>query len=64
MNELAYKLYKREQITRFEADDSLLLFANEMVLLKDKDHIDLFWDEDEEDLIRGYVEASKSIPLN
>jgi hypothetical protein len=64
MNELAYKKYKREQITKSEDDDSLLLFANEMVLLKDEKHIDLFWDDEEEELIRDFVEESKKFSIN
>lgn len=64
MNEVAYKKYIQEQITKSEVDDSLLLFANEMVLLKDQKHIDLFWDEGEEELIRQYIEESKRISVN
>lgn len=64
MNEVAYKKYIQEQITKSEVDDSLLLFANEMVLLKDQKHIDLFWDEGEEELIRQYIEESKRISIN
>jgi hypothetical protein len=64
MSELAYKKYIQGQITRSEDDDSLLLFANEMVLLKDEKHIDLFWDKDEEELVRSYIEESKRISLN
>jgi hypothetical protein len=64
MNELVYKKYIQGQITKSEDDDSLLLFANEMVLLKDKKHIDLFWDKDEEKLVRAYIEESKRISLN
>jgi len=64
MSELAYKKYKQEQIIKSEDDDSLLLFANEMVLLKDEKHIDLFWDEDEEELMRLYIEESRKISVN
>jgi hypothetical protein len=64
MSEPAYNKYKQDLITKAKDDDSLLLFANEMVLLKDEKHIDLFWDEDEEELIREYVEESKAISIN
>ena len=64
MNEPAYNKYKQERMTKAQDDDLLLLFANEMVLLKDEKHIDLFWDEDEEELIREYVEESKTISIN
>jgi len=64
MNEPAYNKYKQDRITKAKDDDSLLLFANEMVLLKDEKHIDLFWDEYEEELIREYVEESKAISIN
>jgi hypothetical protein len=64
MNEPAYNKYRQERIIKAKDDDLLLLFANEMVLLKDEKHIDLFWDEDEEELIREYVEESKEISIN
>jgi len=64
MNEPAYNKYKQDWITKAKDDDSLLLFANKMVLLKDEKHIDLFWDEDEEELMREYVEESKAISIN
>ncbi len=64
MSELAYKRYIQRQITKSEDDDSLLLFANEMVSLKDEKHIDLFWDKNEEELVRAYIEESKRISPN
>ncbi|RJQ47759.1 MAG: hypothetical protein C4538_04765 [Nitrospiraceae bacterium] len=64
MNATAYKKYKLEQITRSENEDSLLIFADAMVHLKDARRINLFWDEDEEELIRIFMEEIKKSSVN
>ena len=59
-----YEKYKLEQIERSEHEDSLLIFANELVRLKDNKNINLFWDCNEETWMREYIEESKRISKN
>lgn len=56
MKELAYKNYILEQIIKSDIEDSLLVFANELIQLKDHKNLNLFWDNDEEDQIRSYID--------
>ncbi|MBI5740430.1 MAG: hypothetical protein HZA16_06880 [Nitrospirae bacterium] len=64
MNEIAYNKYKLEQIAKSDGEDSLLLFVNHLVGLKDKKCINLFWDEDEEAIMRSYLKVLKDVSGN
>lgn len=64
MKEAAYIKYKLEQITRSDDEDSLLIFADAMLHLKDERRINLFWDEDEEEQIRVFIEEIKKNAVN
>ena len=64
MKDSAYKRFKLEQIARSEVEDSILVFANEMVQLKDDKRINLFWDKEEEKLLRSYVAIAKQYSKN
>ena len=64
MNDIAYNKYKIEQLEKADGEDSLLLFVNQLVQLKDEKRINLFWDEDEEAVMRSYLRVLKDSSCN
>lgn len=64
MNDSAYKKYMLAVIAKSEYEDALLLFANELVDLKDCKHINLFLDTREEELIRKYIDHTNKFLEN
>jgi len=64
MNEIVYNKYKLQQIEKSDGEDSLLLFVNQLVQLKDKKRINLFWDADEEAVMRSYLRVLKDFSGN
>ena len=64
MNDYAYKKYRLAVIARSEYEDALLLFATELVELKDCKHINLFLDMREEEQIRKYINHTSNFPGN
>jgi len=60
MNDSAYKKYRLAAIARSEYEDALLLFAAELVDLKDSKHINLFLDMTEEEQIREYIDNTNN----
>ena len=58
MSVLAYKRYKVEQKLKSASEDSLLLLALELVRFKDEKGTNLFWNDNEEKVMREYIKAS------
>ena len=56
MTALKYDKYKIEKILASVSEDSLLLLANELVRIKDEQGVNLFFDDNEEQAMRAYVE--------
>jgi len=63
-NDSAYKKYRLAAIARSEYEDALLLFAAELVELKDCKHINLFLDITEEEQIRKYIDHTNNFLKN
>jgi len=63
-NDSAYKKYRLAAIARSEYEDALLLFAAELVELKDSKHINLFLDMTEEEQIRKYIDHTNNFLKN
>ena len=59
-NDFAYKKYRLSAIARSEYEDALLLFAAELVDLKDCKHINLFLDISEEEQVRKYIDHTNN----
>ena len=58
MSILSDKRHKVEEKLKSESEDSLLLLANELVRLKEEKGMNLFWNDDEEKMMREYIHAS------
>ena len=58
----AYELYKNGQVAWASAEDLILLLAKELIRLKDDTGMNLFWDEDEEELMRAYIKSPEALP--
>jgi len=58
MTALKYDKYKFEKIMASVTEDSLLLLANELVRIKDERGVNLFFDDDEEQAMRAYVDTT------
>jgi hypothetical protein len=56
-----YIKFIKEQIEKIEAEDNILLFAKKMIKVKDEEGINLFWDEEEEEFMRRYVEYTEEL---
>lgn len=61
MHSLAYRKYLSGLVERTTSEDKLLLMAKRLVKVKDETGLNLFWDEDEESLLRGYIERTEMI---
>ncbi len=61
-NNLAYEEYKMDQVASASAEDLLLIMAKELIRLKDDTGMDLFWDKDEEQLLRAYIKSPEALP--
>ncbi len=59
----AYEQYRNEQIAWASAEESVLILAEELIRLKDETGMDLFWDADEEEFLRDYLEATETVAL-
>jgi len=57
----AYIKFIREQIEKIETEDSILLFAKKMIKAKDEEGINMFWDEEEEEFMRRYIEYTEEL---
>ena len=57
----SYNKYKDGQIELASTEDSILILAKKLVLAKDKKGIDLFWNEQEEEFMREYIESSNEL---
>jgi hypothetical protein len=64
INNSAYKKFRLAMIARSDYEDSLLLFATELIDLKECNHINLFLDISEEEQIRKYIEHTNKFPEN
>ena len=61
MIDLAYRKYRLAVIARSEYEDASLLFAIELVDLKDFKHINVFMDMREEEQIRKYIDHTSKL---
>ncbi len=57
----SYNKYKDGQIELASTEDSMLILAKKLVRAKDKKGIDLFWNEEEEEFMREYIESSNEL---
>jgi hypothetical protein len=64
MSVLAYKRYKVEQKNKSESEDSILLLAYELMRLKDEKGMNLFWNDNEENTIREYIDKTMKFSKN
>ena len=58
---VAYEAYRDNQIEWASAEDLLLIAAKELVRLKEETGMDLFWDQDEEERLREYIEDVETV---
>ena len=58
----AYEMYKNAQVAWASAEDLILILAKELISLKDDTGMNLFWDEDEEQLMRAYIKSPEELP--
>ncbi len=56
-----YRKYRDGQIKLVSTEDSILILAKKLVRAKDKKGIDLFWNEQEEEFMREYIESSNEL---
>ena len=61
---LTYEQYRDDQIACASIEDLLLILARELVRMKDETGVSLFWDEEEERFMRGFIETADSFVLN
>ncbi len=57
----AYEAYKIDQVACASAEDLILIMAKELIRLKDDTGMNLFWDEEEEQLMRDYLKSPKEL---
>jgi len=57
----AYENYKNDQVSWAFAEDLMLVLAKELVQLKEKKGMNLFWDDSEEELMRAYMKSPKAL---
>ena len=56
-----YKRYKSGQINLTATEDNILILAKRLVQAKDKKGINLFWNKNEENFMREYIESSEEL---
>jgi hypothetical protein len=59
--DLLYEYYKNNQIAQASADDLILIMAEDLVRMKDETGMNLFWDEDEEAILRAYIKSPEKL---
>ena len=59
-----YKKYRDTQIKITSAEDLLLIKACKLVKLKDETGMNLFWDDNEEEFLRDYIEGAEAFSQN
>ena len=59
MKKKPYARFIKGQIALAATEDNLLMIARELVSAKDTKGINLFWDENEELFLRGYLESTE-----
>lgn len=57
-----YEIYKNAQVAWASAEDLILILAKELIRLKDHSGMNLFWDEEEEELMRAYIKSPEALP--
>jgi hypothetical protein len=57
----AYEKFRDDQIALASADDLMLILANELVRLKEETGMNLFWDRNEEQFMRDYIENAETL---
>jgi hypothetical protein len=57
----AYEAYKIDQVACASAEDLILIMAKELIRLKDDTGMNLFWDEEEEQLMRAYIKSPEEL---
>ena len=63
-HDLLYEDFKNNQIAQASAEDLILIMAEDLVRMKDETGMDLFWDEDEEAIMRAYVKGPEELAQN
>ncbi|UCD34424.1 MAG: hypothetical protein JSU90_08990 [Nitrospiraceae bacterium] len=61
MHALAYRRYLSGLVEKTTSEDNILLMAKKLVKAKDESGLNLFWDEDEETMLRVYIEHAEMI---
>ena len=56
-----YEKYKNDQVSWTFAEDLMLVLAKELVQLKEKKGMNLFWDDSEEELMRAYIKSPEAL---
>ena len=54
-----YRRYRENRIYQSASDDRVLILAKELVHAKDKWAMNLFWDSDEEEFMRTYLDDTE-----
>jgi predicted dithiol-disulfide oxidoreductase (DUF899 family) len=54
-----YDRFIADQIEKSAAEDHIFLFAKRLVTAKDEEGLNLFWDEDEERVLRDFIEYAE-----
>ena len=57
----AYENYRDNQVSWAVAEDLMLVLAKELVQLKEKKGMNLFWDDREEELMRVYIKSPEAL---
>ncbi|MBI4683026.1 MAG: hypothetical protein HY757_08000 [Nitrospirae bacterium] len=57
-----YKKYRDDQIAWTSAEDLLLILAQELIRVKEETGMNLFWDDEEEQFLRDYMENAEAVP--
>ncbi len=55
-----YKKYRDDQIAWASAEDLLLILAQELIRVKKETGMNLFWDDEEEQFLRDYMEDAET----
>jgi len=57
----AYENYKNDQVAWAFSEDLMLILAKELVRVKEETGMNLFWDEDEEEIMRAYIKSPEAL---
>ncbi len=63
-NSSTYEKYIDAQIELASAEDLLLITACELIKIKDETGMNLFWDKNEEEFLRDFIESAETFSQN